>query len=147
MRYYWTGVTGIAVALAAGLAYGDEQLRLVERASTDTTAHVGPKPDNSGDLLTFANDVFDAADKTKLGSDQGYCVRIVPGKSYECFWTLILAQGQITVEGPYFDAGDSTLAVTGGTGRYGGAKGQMTLHARDAKGSEYDFAYTLKLAP
>jgi allene oxide cyclase len=36
------------------------------------------------------------------------------------------------------------LAVTGGTGDYGGAKGEMKLHARDAKGSEYDFIYNLK---
>jgi allene oxide cyclase len=50
----------------------------------------------------------------------------------------------ITVHGPFLDAGDSLLAVTGGTGAYAGAKGEMKLHARDAKGSEYDFVYSLK---
>ena len=53
-------------------------------------------------------------------------------------------KGSITVHGPFLDAGDSLVAVTGGTGAYGGAKGEMKLHARDAKGSEYDFIYNLK---
>ena len=56
-----------------------------------------------GDLLVFANKVYDAANKTQVGSDQGYCVRTVVGKSWECFWTLILKAGQITVEGPFMD--------------------------------------------
>ena len=48
------------------------------------------------------------------------------------------------MEGPFLDAGDSVLAVTGGTGRYSGASGEMKLHARDAKGTEYDFIYSLR---
>ena len=70
-------------------------------------------------------------------------MRTIPGKAWECFWTLSLDAGQITVEGPFLDAGDSVLAVTGGTGKYAGVRGDMMLHARDAKGSEYDFVYRL----
>jgi hypothetical protein len=88
--------------------------------------------------------VYDAANKLKVGTDQGYCIRIVVGQSFECNWTLILPGGQITVEGPFLDTGDSTLAITGGTGKYAGVRGEMKLHARDAKGSEYDFVYSLK---
>jgi hypothetical protein len=36
------------------------------------------------------------------------------------------------------------MAITGGTGKYAGARGQMKLHARDEKGSEYDFTYELQ---
>jgi allene oxide cyclase len=64
-----------------------------------------------------------------------------PGKAWECFWTLSLADGQITVQGPFLDGGDSVLAVTGGTGAYAGVRGDMKLHAR--KGTEYDFIYNL----
>ena len=131
------------IALAEG---GAERIQVVEHATTDTTAHVGPKADNLGDVLTFANEVFDAADKTKIGTDQGFCIRVAVGKSFECLWTLSLAHGQITVEGPFLDSGDSTLAVTGGTGAYADVHGEMTLHARDAKASEYDFTYKLKHA-
>ena len=133
-----------ALALLAPLAASaGERLQVVERALTDTTIDLGAKGDSVGDLLTFANPIYDAANKTKLGSDQGYCVRVVVGKSWECFWTLILAEGQITVEGPFFDTGDSVMVVTGGTGKYAGAKGDMKLHSRDAKSTAYDFTYEL----
>jgi hypothetical protein len=134
-------LSGIQIAAAAAPV---EELRLVEHASNEATAHIGPGPDNPGDILSFANEIFDAANKTKLGTDQGYCVRVTPSKAYECLWTVTLAKGQIMVQGPYFDAGDSVLAITGGTGAYAGAGGEMALHARDAKGSEYDFVYRIR---
>ena len=139
-----------AVSLVAGglvFATGAQAkmttLTFVEHAATDTPIDTGEKGDSTGDLLTFANEVFDAQDKKKVGSDSGWCIRVVAGKSYECFWTLTLADGQITVEGPFLDAGDSVVAVTGGTGKYEGVRGEMALHARDAKGSAYDFKYSL----
>ncbi len=118
-------------------------LNLIEHATTDAVTDTGAKGDSAGDLLTFANEVFDAKDAQKVGNDSGWCIRVVAGKSWECFWTLTLADGQITVEGPFLDAGDSVVAVTGGTGKYKGVRGEMALHARDAKGSAYDFKYSL----
>jgi allene oxide cyclase len=140
-------LTQIAAAVLAVLAaiptLAAQRLQLIEHADTDATLDLGAKGDSVGDLLTFANPVFDAANKTRVGSDQGYCVRVIAGKSWECFWTLRLQDGQITVEGPFYDTGDSVMAVTGGTGKYAGAKGAMKLHSRDAKGSSYDFVYEL----
>ena len=138
-------IAGVCAVLWAAVqpAIAAEHLVVVERAMTDTTVDLGAKGDSVGDLLTFANPVYDATNKTQLGSDQGYCVRVVVGKSWECFWTLLLAGGQITVEGPFYDSGDSTLVVTGGTGKYAGAKGTLKLHARDAKATAYDFTYDL----
>ena len=135
---------GGSLAALAGAADG-ATLKLVERALGNAThVHGGTAADNVGDMLTFSNPVYDAANSVRLGFDQGYCVRLVVGRSYECHWTLSLAQGQIVVDGPFLDAGDSVLAVTGGTGSYSGARGEMLLHARDAKGSAYDYTYTLK---
>jgi hypothetical protein len=131
-------MTVASVSILAG-----ERLQLVERALTDATLDLGAKGDSAGDLLTFANPIYDGANKVQLGSDQGYCVRVIAGKSWECFWTLILRSGQLTIEGPFMDAGDSLMAITGGTGTYAGAKGSMKLHARDAKGASYDFSYEL----
>ena len=137
-------IAAAALATAAAPAQAGQHLQVIEHALTDTTIDIGPKGDSVGDLLTFANPVFDAADKVQIGTDQGYCIRVVVGKSWECFWTLILKDGQITVEGPFFDSGDSVMVVTGGSGKYAGAKGSMKLHARDAKGSAYDFGYDLQ---
>jgi hypothetical protein len=136
------GFTTVA-ALAATAASATEHIQLVERALTDATVDLGTPGDSVGDLLTFANPVYDAANKVQLGTDQGYCVRVAVGKSWECFWTLILKEGQVTIEGPFYDQGDSSMAVTGGTGKYAGAKGSMKLHPRDAKGSSYTFTYDL----
>jgi len=137
-----------ATALTATLltlpAFAGEQIKVVERPVGETTVHLGAKGDSIGDLLVFANGVYDAADKKQIGSDQGYCVRTVVGKSWECFWTLILKAGQITVEGPFLDTGDSLFAITGGTGKYAGAKGSMKLHPRDATPTGYDFTYDLQ---
>ena len=128
-----------AVVIVVG---GPKDLTVVEHATSDATASVGKAKDNRGDILTFANPIFDAKDKKQIGTDNGFCVRTVVGAAYECSWITSLPEGQIAVTGPFHDTGDTTLAITGGTGKYVGAKGQMLLHARDAKGSAYDFTYS-----
>ena len=132
-----------AIVLHGRTASAGEQLTVVERAASDTVTDLGAKGDSVGDILTFANEIYDKGDKTLVGHDNGWCVRTVVGQAWECFWTLLLDEGQITVEGPYYDTKDSTLAITGGTGEYKEARGEMKLHARDSKGSEYDFVYNL----
>ena len=124
-------------------AIAAERLRLIEHTEKEVTVDLGAKGDSSGDLLTFANTAFDSADRTQLGVTEGHCVRIVPGKSWECSFTLTLNDGQLSVTGPYFDGNDSTMAVIGGTGRFAGARGTMALHARDSQGSRYDFIFEL----
>jgi hypothetical protein len=75
-----------------------------------------------------------------VGTDQGYCVRVVPGVSYECNYTTLLAGGNIAVEGPFYDAKDSVLAITGGTGRYRNARGTVQLHALEG-GTKFQFVF------
>src|SRR5437868_10361750 len=111
-------ITFAATAVLALTAHAEsktEKLNLVEHATSDAVLDVGAKGDSAGDILTFANEVYDEANKDKAGEDNGWCIRTVAGKAWECFWTLTLKDGQITVEGPYLDAGDSVVAVTGGT--------------------------------
>jgi allene oxide cyclase len=136
-------IAALAAALLALPAFAAEQIKVVERPIGETTVDLGLKGDSIGDMLVFANGIFDSANKTQLGSDQGYCVRTIVGKSWECFWTMTLKAGQITVEGPFMDEGDSLFTVTGGAGKYAGAKGSMKLHPRDAKSTSYDFTYDL----
>ena len=136
-------IAAFAAALLTVPAYAAEQIKVVERPVGETTIDLGAKGDSVGDLLVFANGIFDAANKTQVGTDQGYCVRTIVGKSWECNWTLLLTGGQITVEGPFMDEGDSLFTVTGGTGKYAGAKGSMKLHPRDAQSTSYDFTYDL----
>jgi hypothetical protein len=137
------------VALAAGSGHGPKKqgkhggaIHLIEHATTDAVSNrgEGAGADRVGDVLTFENDVFDASNSTKIGSDQGYCVRLIVGESWECVWTTFLARGQITVEGPFYDTKSSVLAITGGTGAYARIRGSMELKARSG-GTEFDFIF------
>jgi hypothetical protein len=65
----------------------------------------------------------------------------VAAGSWECSWINWVPGGSITVEGPFFDTKDSTLAVTGGTGNYAGAGGSLQLHSMNG-GAKYDFLFT-----
>ena len=113
----------------------------VEHAVTDTVVDLGPTGDSRGDLLAFANPVFNATNHKKVGHDEGSCVRTAVGKSWECEWTLRLPKGSLVVQGPYFDTSNSVMAITGGTGIWAHARGQMVLHARNAEGTAFDFRY------
>lgn len=139
----------VALLAATGCGGGSDPttIKLIEHAETDVVRHIGPanEEDSAGDVLAFANPVFDSENQTQKGSDNGTCVRTAPGKAWECIWTVKLAEGQITVEGPFYDGGkDSTLAITGGTGDFSNASGQMQLHARNPEESEYDFTYEVE---
>ena len=145
----------VAGAVAAGVAFADhggrgnggkhhgKRVYVIEHATTDAvTNNDGRATDSVGDILTFTNEVFDKKNAHKVGTDQGYCVRMVVGESWECNWTTLLSRGQITVEGPFYDTQDSVLAITGGTGAYANARGSMELKSR-AGGTEFDFIFHL----
>ncbi len=116
-------------------------VHVVERATTDLVIDAGAVGDSSGDLLTFANDIYDETNTDKVGHDQGDCIRINPtAGSWECRWINFLKGGAITVEGPFFDSHDSVLVITGGRGKYKGAQGSMELKVLP-DGSGYDFIF------
>ena len=47
-------------------------------ATTDAVTDTGASGDSAGDIITFANEVYDTDDKYKIGTDQGICFRTVP---------------------------------------------------------------------
>ena len=116
-------------------------VHVIEHATTDLVIDTGPVGDSSGDLLTFANEVFDEDNAEKVGRNQGDCIRInVIEGSWECRWITFLKGGAITVEGPVYDAKNSVLVITGGRGEYKGAGGSMELKVLpDLSG--YDFIF------
>jgi allene oxide cyclase len=118
-------------------------VHVVEHAITDKEIPTGGGKDVKGNILTFNNPVFDAADKKQVGHDEGFCTRIAPKQGiWECLWTTFLARGQITVQGPFYDTRNSVLSITGGTGAYRSARGEMVLKSRNG-GKEYDFIFKL----
>lgn len=136
--------TALTVSFAGNRAVTQPTtLHVVEHSLTDKVTDTGKPGDSVGDLYSWYNPVFDAADKTKVGHDQGDCVRVsVKAGSWECRWlTYIAGRGAIMVEGAFYDARNSTLAITGGTGEFRNARGSMKLTTR--KGGNYNFVFML----
>ena len=145
-----------AVVLVAGLvaqartAHGSSHgtgratvVHVIEHAKTDVVIDTGKTGDSTGDLLTWHNKVYDQTDTSVAGHDQGECVRISPKQgTWECTWITWVTGGTISVEGPFYDTKDSTLAITGGTGAYKDASGEMQLVSQNG-GTEYDFIFNL----
>jgi allene oxide cyclase len=121
------------------------RIAVVEHAITDAITDLGPSGDSAGDLLTFGNPVFNAANTRRVGRDQGSCIRISPTRgTWQCSYTTFLENGQITVEGPFYDTRDSIFAITGGTGAYKTAQGtQVLLHREDP--AEFGFVFRIEL--
>jgi hypothetical protein len=145
-RYSISFALLLALAFLAGCGDGSDTttIKLIEHAETDTVRHIGPagEEDSVGDVLAFANPVYDSANEEKVGSDNGQCIRTAVGKAWECIWTVTLDEGQMTVEGPFYDGGKaSELAITGGTDEFKDASGQMELRSRNPEETEYDFVY------
>ena len=117
---------------------------VLEVPASDAVIDQVPTGDSAGDLLVFANIVMDESGETQVGTDQGWCIRTdVAAGAWECTWTLFLAQGQIVSQGPFFDAKPSSMAITGGTGDFAGARGQLDLSANED--GLFVFAYTVML--
>ena len=144
-----TAVSALATFGAAGTGAARSAhatgatVHVIEHAITDTEIPTGGGKDVKGNILTFNNPIYNAADTKQVGHDEGFCTRVDPKLGiYECLWTTFLHGGQITVQGPFYDTRNSVLSITGGTGAYRHARGQMRLLSRNG-GKQYDFIFQL----
>jgi allene oxide cyclase len=138
-----TSAVAAAPALGRSAHPATSTVTVVEHANTDTEIPTGGGKDVKGNILTFVNPVFNAADTKQVGHDEGFCTRLDPKQGvWECLWTTFLQGGQITVQGPFYDTKNSTLSITGGTGAYRTDRGQMKLKSLDG-GKKYDFVFEL----
>ncbi|CAA7049821.1 unnamed protein product [Microthlaspi erraticum] len=86
-----------------------------------------------GDLVPFTNKVYTGDLKKRVGITAGLCVVIehVPEKNgdrFEATYSFYFGNyGHLSVQGPYLTYEDSFLAITGGTGIFEGAYGQVKL--------------------
>ena len=79
----FAAAAGFAVArIRSGGRFAAEMqsMKFVEHADTDTVTDTGDEDDSVGDILTFANPIFDEANKNQVGTDNGWCVRTVVGR-------------------------------------------------------------------
>ena len=122
-------------------------IRVTEIIVQEAEIDLGEPGDSLGDQFVFSADLFRAG--KKVGIDGGVCtiVRLEPmvSATSQCVATAELPKGQITVQGLLtFDAeteGEpSRLAITGGTGKYRTAQGELII-----TGSETESQLTFKI--
>ena len=122
-----------------------QEMKVVEHADTDAVTDTGAEGDSAGDILTFANEVYDADDKNKVGSRPGH---LLPHRGRQGLGVLLdalLGQGSDHRRGPVPRCRRTpSLAITGGTGEFAGATGDMALSAIGTDGKAYDFVYRIK---
>ncbi|XP_074279216.1 allene oxide cyclase, chloroplastic-like [Silene latifolia] len=87
-----------------------------------------------GDLIPFTNKVYSGDLQKRLGITAGLCTLIQNkpeknGDRYEAAYSFYFGDyGHLSIQGPYLTYEDSYLAVTGGSGIFEGAYGQVKLH-------------------
>jgi allene oxide cyclase len=132
---------GVTQELAMGKGF-----TVIEHANL-TVFHVDESGDAVGDTAVFSSELYDETNATVVGTVQGFCVRTVVGKMMECIATNIFENGMITNQGPEDEAvyggAEISFAVTGGTGAYLGAKGEVRIKRRE--GQDHQFTYTFEL--
>jgi hypothetical protein len=142
-------VAGMAAAAASSSSGEDGSgseseavvLRLVGREVASTFLDLGEPDFSQGDQFVFTNNLLRGG--TKIGTDGGLCVvtrlTAAGAATFKCVGSNALPGGQITVQGlvtygpgeeikedPYF------FAITGGTGRYKTADGQVRIEELSA---------------
>ncbi|XAR71346.1 Allene-oxide cyclase [Bertholletia excelsa] len=86
-----------------------------------------------GDLVPFTNKVYSGDLQKRIGITAGICILIqhVPekkGDRFEAVYSFYFGDyGHLTVQGAYLTYEDTYLAVTGGSGIFEGAYGQVKL--------------------
>lgn len=87
-----------------------------------------------GDLVPFSNKIYSGDLQKRVGITAGICLLISnepekKGDRYEAIYSFHMGEyGHLAVQGPYLTYEDTWLAVTGGTGVFEGAYGQVHLH-------------------
>jgi allene oxide cyclase-like protein len=124
--------------MVASAAADDDGTKVELIAKTVQEAEIDVAPTGEfgiGDGFVFAEDLFDGS--KKVGEDGGQCtvVRFIEETqpvTLQCLVTVSLPKGHLTVQGFITFVGEdddsvSVLAVTGGTGAYMTARGEVKV--------------------
>jgi hypothetical protein len=98
--------------------------------SDDSATAANPAPDSVGDQDVF-NGKFFVGDK-QVGRDGGVCTLVELPSIYHCAATNWFDKGQLTVQfiGDFSSTEPGHFAITGGTGAYRGASGEVKYVAK-----------------
>jgi hypothetical protein len=97
----------------------------------------------TGDTDTYTGPVLDQNQAHRVGFGQGHCVMTLPTRPLaQCTVSFFFDHGQIATQGPNYYNRPFNQAITGGTGAFRDAKGEMRA---DPLPGEQGWKITLKV--
>jgi len=142
------GAVGFASPKDDGPTNNDEgrTLTVLTKTREDRVVDLKPQGTSQGDMRVVNAPLYNASGKQKVGRFDVVCVSTDPAdeanEKYhmaQCTYTYTLAGGEITAQGvsafPKLSEIPSTAvdAVSGGTGKYAGVRGEVSLQTRANK--------------
>jgi allene oxide cyclase len=122
------------LASASSAQSTDMTLLAVDVAKSEIYVDAGAKGDGPGDTIFFRETLLKSG-KAAGGSDV-MCI-FVRRNAGRCSGTLRLSGGTLEASGGTRFGGRFSLPIVGGTGRYSGASGELTVVAVNEKRSRY----------
>jgi hypothetical protein len=124
-------VGGGAFAVASSSSGTDGPARtitVIEKSGSQQFVDVGKHGFSTGDEFTFNSVFWNVGQTRRVGSNHGYCI-VLKGELVHCVGSGRLAGGTIEFAGNVpGQKSDFRIAVTGGTGSFQGAEGQVVIH-------------------
>jgi allene oxide cyclase-like protein len=105
--------------------------------------HSGSGSDSVGDINAFSADFY--VGDAKVGIDGGTCTLVRRPAIYHCVATNAFGEGQLTVMtlADFSQTAPGHFAITGGTGAYRGARGEVTyVDNPDPQRDDVTFRFT-----
>jgi hypothetical protein len=119
-------IGGASLAAASGQRGEDVSLRLIEVRTAVSPVDVPPAGASAGDEFILAGRLRNAANTTTVGRANDVCTVLrASGAPLHCVAVVTLKAGTIDVAGLASGGPNFTLAITGGTGAYDDAHGQL----------------------
>jgi allene oxide cyclase-like protein len=122
---------------------GRSTLTVLTKNREIKVVELGPQGPSHGDLRVINAPLFDQSGKEKVGRLDVFCAITDPGQKAhmaQCTGTFSLQDGEISVQGvvPVPNASNPAAgnvdAITGGTGKYAGVRGEHRFRTPGTKG-------------
>jgi hypothetical protein len=136
--------TAVASARSSDLS-GPTRIHAIELPTHVTFTDLNATGPSQGDLFVATNKLVRPSDHSRvIGHEDDTCTLVAPtptGGRFECTGTAFLRGGSVTIQGPFNVGGHARLAVSGGTGLYRNARGQVFV--RDLGHDRADIVFSL----
>jgi hypothetical protein len=119
-------IGGASFASASGEG-GGRTIGVIEKTTSQKFLDLGKPGPTAGDGFFFASQFWNTARTHQVGSNRGHCV-VETKTALHCVGTAHLGGGTLEFAGETtFTGSSSIVAITGGTGSYSGATGEVEV--------------------